>query len=83
MGVKSLDYSHWLNGGRLPCKLFTDHRNLLALFADEARPRRALATGGVKRGAPGSGTETEAAKAGGGSEVVAMARANVEWPRRG
>ena len=38
VGVKSLDYKHWLNGGHLPCKLFTDHRNLLALFADEARP---------------------------------------------
>ena len=38
IAVKALDYSHWLNGGHLPCKIFTDHRNLLALFDDEARP---------------------------------------------
>ena len=38
VAVKALDYSHWLNGGHLPCKIFTDHRNLLALFDDEARP---------------------------------------------
>ena len=37
-GVKVHDYSHWINGGKHPTALFTDHENLLAFFADEARP---------------------------------------------
>ena len=37
-GVKLEDYSHWVNGGQLPSKLFTDHKNLLALFSDKVRP---------------------------------------------
>lgn len=37
-GVKLEDYAHWINGGRLPAKLFADHKNLLALFSDKVRP---------------------------------------------
>ena len=33
-----LDHLHWINGGRRPTILFTDHKNLLALFSDRARP---------------------------------------------
>ena len=32
------EFSYWVNGGRYPAALFTDHRNLLALFDDKARP---------------------------------------------
>ena len=37
-GVRLMDFEHWVNGGRYPAALFTDHRNLLALFDDRARP---------------------------------------------
>ena len=37
-GVKAADYSHWINGGRHPARFYTDHKNLLALFDDRARP---------------------------------------------
>ena len=37
-GVQLHNYTHWLLGSRHPAALFTDHRNLLAFFADEARP---------------------------------------------
>ena len=37
-GVKLRDYSHWIKGSKHPAALFTDHRNLLAFFADEVRP---------------------------------------------
>ena len=37
-GVKLRDYAHWILGSRHVTALFTDHRNLLAFFADEARP---------------------------------------------
>ena len=33
-GVKLRDYSHWIKGSKHPAALFTDHRNLLAFFAD-------------------------------------------------
>ena len=36
--MRLLDFSHWVNGGRYPAALFTDHKNLLALFDDKARP---------------------------------------------
>ncbi|MAA69217.1 MAG: hypothetical protein CL915_10755 [Deltaproteobacteria bacterium] len=29
---------HWINAGRYPAALFTDHKNLLAFFSDKARP---------------------------------------------
>ena len=37
-GVRLQEFSYWVNGGRYPAALFTDHRNLLALFDDKARP---------------------------------------------
>ncbi len=37
-GVRLQEYSYWVNGGRYPTALFTDHKNLLALFNDKARP---------------------------------------------
>ena len=37
-GVKLQDYAHWIHGSHHPAALFTDHRNLLAFFSDEARP---------------------------------------------
>ena len=37
-GVKLNNYAHWINGGRYPSRYFTDHKNLLALFDDKARP---------------------------------------------
>ena len=37
-GVKAADFSHWINGGRHPARFYTDHKNLLALFDDRARP---------------------------------------------
>ena len=37
-GVKLMDYAHWINGGRHPAALFTDHKNLLAFFSESARP---------------------------------------------
>ena len=33
-----MEFAHWVNGGQYPAALFTDHRNLLALFDDRARP---------------------------------------------
>ena len=33
-----MEFEHWVNGGQYPAALFTDHRNLLALFDDRARP---------------------------------------------
>ena len=37
-GVRLQEYSYWVNGGRYPAALFTDHKNLIALFNDKARP---------------------------------------------
>ena len=37
-GEKLFEYKHWVNGGRYETDLFTDHKNLLALFDNEARP---------------------------------------------
>ena len=37
-GVRLMDFTHWVNGGKYPAALFTDHKNLLALFDDRARP---------------------------------------------
>ena len=37
-GEKLFDYKHWINGGKFKSDLFTDHKNLLALFDDKARP---------------------------------------------
>ena len=37
-GEKLFDYKHWVNGGKFDTDLFTDHKNLLALFDNEARP---------------------------------------------
>ena len=37
-GEKLFDYKHWVNGGRFDTDLFTDHKNLLALFDNEVRP---------------------------------------------
>ena len=37
-GVKAADFAHWINGGRHPARFYTDHKNLLALFDDKARP---------------------------------------------
>ena len=37
-GEKIFDYKHWINGGRYESSFFTDHKNLLAVFDDEARP---------------------------------------------
>ena len=33
-----MEFAHWVNGGKYPAALFTDHKNLLALFDDKARP---------------------------------------------
>ena len=38
LGEKVFDYKHWVNGGRYPAAFFTDHKNLLAIFDNEARP---------------------------------------------
>ena len=38
LGVRLMDFTHWVNGGKYPAALFTDHKNLLALFDDRARP---------------------------------------------
>ena len=37
-GVRLMEFAHWVNGGKYPAALFTDHKNLLALFDDKARP---------------------------------------------
>ena len=37
-GEKLYDYRHWINGGKYDSDLFTDHKNLLALFDNEVRP---------------------------------------------
>ena len=37
-GVALVPYMQWVNGGELPAVFFTDHKNLLVLFADTARP---------------------------------------------
>ena len=37
-GVVLVPYMQWVNGGVLPAAFFTDHKNLLVLFADHARP---------------------------------------------
>ena len=37
-GVKAIRFTHWINGGRYPARFYTDHKNLLALFSDKARP---------------------------------------------
>ena len=34
---KLFEYKHWVNGGRYETDLFTDHKNLLALFEKFAR----------------------------------------------
>ena len=37
-GVRLQEFAYWVNGGRFPAALFTDHKNLIALFNDKARP---------------------------------------------
>ena len=41
-GEKLFDYQHWVNGDKYDSALFTDHKNLLALFDNQARPGRDL-----------------------------------------
>ena len=33
-----MEFVHWVNGGKYPAAPFTDHKNLLTLFDDKARP---------------------------------------------
>ena len=33
-----MEFAHWVNGGKNPAALFTDHKNLLTLLDDKARP---------------------------------------------